>query len=283
MKLFSIILVTFSIRRNKMKLKIVLTLILSLIFFGCSGSGTNKSNDNGGNPNNKPEQNLNWDSIPAEFNPSIDEVDFAIDGLEKINIDAFGFKDVEVIYSTDLAANEGILRIFKVWKKQASWGDLRANKNGKNLDLKNYGTYQCSIKIENRQITSLEGGCYVRVQILMPQGSEVEIYNIGKLVTQRFIAMDNQTFLKSLDDATWADDKFKVIEDYLSTYNGTKKPILYTTEMSKVINEFIRSDEKLRALKMLHSYIADRDNLPTMIDREFNSFDRDEAETIVGL
>lgn len=264
---------------------ILIGLFMSLVVVGCAGDENSDGGD-GGDNNNKPqnERYVNWESVPSEFNPSIDDIAFQTDGVEKINVDAFGFdQDVEVIYSSDMQANHGNLRIYKVFYEQASWGDLQPKVRGKNLNLINYGQYQCSIKVQNGQITSLEGGCYVRIQIFLPVGSELEVYNVDQLITKRFIPIDNEGFFDALDDASWDDEKFAVIDDYLASYTGSKKPSLTTYELGKVIQKFLRGEDKLKALSRLHHVVSDRQNLSSMIEKEFNHFDRQEARKIVGL
>jgi hypothetical protein len=270
-----------------MKLIFLALLLISSILIGCGGGSDGTEGNNGdGKGNNKPQKAsyVNWEAVPSDFNPSIDTIPFNNDGVEKINLDNFGFdKDVEVIYTNDVRINEGTLKIFKVWKKQVSWGYLEPKLTGKNLDLKSYGSYQCSIRVQNNQIVELEGGCYVKVQIMLPINSEIEVYNIGQLITRRFIPMDNETFFNQLNDATWADDKFTVIENYLASYVDSKKPSLTCNELGKIIHEFMYKEEKFKVLGRLHSIVSNRQNLSLMIESEFSYFDRGEARKIVGL
>jgi hypothetical protein len=137
--------------------------------------------------------------------------------------------------------------------------------------------------VQNGQIVELKGGCYVKVQIIMPIGSEIEVYNKGVLLTNRFIAMDNITFLEQLDDATWAVEKFVVIENFVTSYVGNKVPTLTCEELGKVIDEFTKGEDQLKALRRLHFYVSDRGNLWKMIDDEFGHFEKEEARKIVGL
>jgi hypothetical protein len=263
--------------------KVICIVLLSAALSGCS-VGSDGGGGGGGSDKPQKASYVNWDSIPAEFNPSIDEIGFQTHGVNKIDIDAFSFdKDVEVIYSSMLAPGAGLVKIFKVWKNQARWGNLRPRTSGTKLDLHSYGTYQCSIRVKDGNIVDLDGGCYVKLQVFMPVGSEIEVYNVGKLVSKRFIPMENESFLESLDDATWAADKFAVIEDFLASYTGARRPVLSTYELGKVIEEFMQGQEKLRALSRLHTIVSDRQNLAAMIEEEFSYFDREEARKIVGL
>lgn len=268
----------------------IVGLIAFAVFTGaltsaCSGSSGSSGAGGGGNTKPQRPDYVNWDSVPTEFNPSIDEVKFqTTNNLEKIHVDFFGFnEDVDVIYTNDLSTGNGLIKIFKVYAKSASWGRVNSESVGKNLEIKSYGTYQCSIRIENQQIQALEGGCFVRVQILLPIGSELEVYNLGELISERFIPMTNEDFLKRIDDADFSDDKFAVIETFLASYTGTKKPALASRELGTIINEFMQSSEKFQVLRRLQLVVSDRQNLRAMIEREFGYFDREEALKIVGL
>ena len=209
----------------------------------------------------RSQNRINWSKVSSEFNPSVEEIGFQTSGFEKLSINAFGFdEDVEIVYLPDLQTETGYVRIFKVWKEFASWGDTQARARGTSLDVSSYGSYQCSIRITNGKITALKGGCYVRLQIFLPIGSELEVYNVGQLISKRFVPMDTETFIDQIEDAIRSDDKFVV-----------------------VIDEFIRSEDRFRALRRLHPFVSDRENLNAMIESEFSFFEREEAKKIVGL
>lgn len=269
---------------NLLKMVSVLTIIFVV---GCGGSSGGNGDNNTNNQLNKPApaNRVNWSTVPSEYSPRIEDVEFRTDSFEKINVDAFGFKDdAEVVYTNEVLAGSGYLRLYKVFKDSASWGSLQPRPNGTTLDLKNYGTYQCSIRITNGQIADLKGGCYVRLQVLLPIGSEIEVHNVGQLITKRFIPINTEDFLQQLDDAAWAADKFAVIENYLASYNGmTKRPSLTAQQLGVVVGEFSFKEEKIRALGRLHSVVSDRENLGKMIEDKFSYFERDEARRIVGL
>lgn len=250
----------------------------------CGGNSGSPGNSDGPGKS-QPANRVNWSAVPSEFNPRQEDLNFLTNGIEKLTVDLFGFDDdVEIIYSAETLPNTGSLRIFKVWKKSASWGDLRPRPNGTTLDLKNYGSNACSIQIKNGQIAALEGGCFVRLQIFLPVGSEIEVYNVGQLISRRFIPIDAKAFLDQIDDASFADDKFAVIENYITSYNGmTKRPALTSEQMGTVVDEFMRGDDQLKALGRLHTFVTDRQNLGAMIEKEFGHFDKEEARKIVGL
>jgi len=269
-------------------LKVSFAVYMMIVFLlGCgadpNGGKDDKNNDGLHKPG--PINRVNWSAISSEHHPEVEDTSFSTDSYEKIYVDAFGFNnDVEVIYSNDTPAGHGNLRIFKVWAKNASWGNLNQSPNGKSLNIINYGRYECSIRVQNGQITQLEGGCYVRLQVFLPIGSQIEVYNVGKLITKRFIPITSEEFLKQIDNATRADDKFVVIENYLSSYSGTNKsPSLSAEQLGTVIGEFSWREEQFKALHKLHSLVRDRENLGKMIEDKFSYFDRQEARRIVGL
>lgn len=263
----------------------VMVILLGLSLMGCGGSSSNSTGDGGGGgqkPNKAPY--VNWETIPAEYNPKTKDIPFNTESIERIHINASGFsKDVEVVYSNQVKSHEGLLRVYRVWKEKASWGDLSPRRNGKNLDLKTQGSYSCSIQIKNGQIAYLKGGCYVRIELFLPVGAEIEVYNVGQLLTKRFIPMDNESFLNELDSVFRSEDKFNIIENYLASYTGGRHPTLISKELGEVIHGFIRKEDKFKVLKRLHPIVSDRQNLKVMIDDEFNYFDREEAYQIVGV
>jgi hypothetical protein len=262
--------------------KIILVLGLSVLSAcgGGSGNSGNGPNGEGTNPNR-----IDWDSIPSEYNKSIDDMEFGTEGLEKISINAFGFdRDVEVVYSPKIAVNTGLMRIYRVYYQSTSWGSASVARDQKSISINHYGQYQCSIRTQNGRITGLKGGCYIRLQVQLPTGSEVEVYNVGKLITKRFIPMDTATFLKNLERASFDKDKLIVIDEFLNSYSGmSKKPRLTAKDLGFVIHEIAFKDEKFQALSKLHSFVTDREYLGQMIDEQFNVFDRDDARKICGL
>lgn len=264
--------------------KYLACLIATALFVG--GCGKDSDNDNKNQPTTKPNPNrVNWEAVPAEFHPEIDEHTFSTNSADKINLDYFGFdRDVVVDYSGDLQPNQGKLMIYKVWKKSASWGQNNVRWDDGSVRLYQTGQYACSIRVVNGQITELEGGCYVRLVVTLPVGSTIEVYNLGKLISKRFIPIAKNEFFKKLDDATFADKKFAVIDEFIQSYIETEKPLsLSSHEVGRIIEEF-SFDDKLEALRRTHIYVTDRENLSSMIDDKFiHIFDREKARKIVGL
>ncbi len=262
-----------------MKLRtLAVGLLASIIFLGC---GKNSESEKGKEPSNR----VQWSTIPSEYHPEIRDIEFPIAGVERVDINLFGFnRDVEVVYSPDVPHHTGVLRTYTVWYESASFGSLTTNKSGTEVEISAYGEYRCSIRTENGRITNLKGGCYVRLQIYLPVGAKVEVYNVGNLLTKRFNPMSTEKFLKEVDRAPFPKEKFKIIDDYLNSYTDTgKQPSLTSRQLGMVISEFLSRGDKFEVLRKLHVYVSDRQNLGAMIDEEFTYFDREEARRIVGL
>jgi len=259
--------------------------LVAILISGCSKDSNNSQGAGGNSPDNPTRNRVNWEGVSSDFNPRVDDYNIQTQAAEKINLDLFGFSDdVEVLYSKDIPMGLAALKVYKVWKKQASWGNLDQSQKGNQLDIRYYGSYQCSIRIRNGQISELEGGCIVRAQLTLNPNAEIEVYNIGKLISKRFFPMDNEAFFRDLDRASFAKDKWAVIENYLHSYKVTgKSPALKAEELGEVIDQFIAKEDKFKVLRMLHSYVTDRGNLAAMIEAEFGYFDREEARRIVGL
>ena len=263
-------------------IRCLLVLVLSLVAVSCKDS--NKGSSDGGVT--QQQNRVPWNSIPAELNPRIFEENFNTENANRIFVDMFGFdKDVEVVYSSDLARGQGYLKIYTVSYGGANTSSsFHSRIDGKNLNLYRNGSYQCSIRIQNQKITELEGHCYIRLQIFLPVGAEIEVYNMRQLLTRRFIAMDNETFLKNFKDASFAEGKKAVVEEYLSSYRAVnRRPALFASEIGTVVSGFSWKEEKLEYLRKLQAYTIDRENLGQMIEKSFSYFEREEARKICGL
>lgn len=260
---------------------IILAIVLfsSLFLTACNSSDNSK--DGGASP--KDLGRIDWNSIPSEFNPRVEDFNFRTDGAEQMSVDVFGFsKDFEIVYA-DMPANTSILRMFTVSKDSSGSMNLNPKKTGKKLDLNASGSYQCSIKTTNGRIESLKGKCYIRMQLFLPAGAEIEVYNSGNLLSRRFFAMSNEDFLKKIDDA-YSSNKQTVIDEYLNSYVETRKtPALSANQLGLVVNEFSFKEDKMTALRKLQAYAVDRENLRAMIEERFSYFDREEARRICGL
>lgn len=260
----------------------------SLLLSGCTVS-VGSGNDGGGGgekPVPPPPFRVNWAAVPSDYHPETKDIPFQTGGFEKIDIRTpDSDRDTEIIYSPTLAKGSGFLRVFSVWAKSASFPNLEPVPAGRTLKVEHSnGMYQCMIHIQNGQITELEGGCYVRQQLFLPTGSEIEVYNRGKLLSQRFIPMTVEAFLEQLDDAIGTDSKMKAIDDFLGSYTSLgKTPIMTSEQLGKAIGEFSFKEEKFTVLRRLHSFVSNREDLGRMIDDKFGTFDRAEARRIAGL
>ena len=261
---------------------IPILLILAMTLCSCGGS----SSDSPANSRpNEQKNRVNWEAIPSEFNPDIITENFQIGNSNRIEMDMFSFSDdVEVVYLDTLAAGQGSLKIYTVLKESGSRGSFSVTNSANSLKLNRNGSYSCSIQIKNGAITQLKGLCFIRLQVFLPKGSEIEVYNLKKLITRRYNAIDTETFLKCFADASFKDEKNAVIDDYLASYQVTgKTPQLTASQLGAVISGFMIKEDKFAALKKLHSYASDRQNLKAMIEKEFSFFDQDEAKRICGV
>lgn len=262
----------------------VIAAILTFVLASC-GSSSSEDKNNGNGVSEKQKNSLNWESVPSDFNPQVFEENFKTNNINRIFVDMFGFNnDVEVVYSGTLAQGQGYLKIYSVFKESGSRGSFSSSISGQNLELNRYGTYQCSIKIENRNITQLKGFCFVKIEVYLPTGSEIEVYNLKKLISRRFIPIDSETFIKNFKNESFADGKKATIEDYISSYNGMNKlPQLTAVQLGIIVDGFSFKEDQFDVLRKLHTYVSDRHNLNAMIEKEISHFDRDEAKRICGL
>jgi hypothetical protein len=264
----------------------ILGFMTSVFLMGCGESSDDKGSKGGdGGANQKNVNRIDWSSIGSEYNPKIIVHQFSTKDVKQIKTNLFGFnKDVELVFSKKMAKETVGLNIFTVFKESASWGSINSSYSGSILEINNYGSYQCSISTTNRKITSLKGGCYIRLQIVLPVGEKIEVYNVGNLLSKRYFAMTNAEFLNNYFDAFNNDERFLAISNFLNSYKSLKlKPKILAQDLEKVIDGFTFKEEKFKALKLLHKYVTDRENLSKMIENEFNYFDQDEAKKIVGL
>ena len=256
-------------------------LIIAIFVTACGNSSKNTTDGE----QNQQKNRIEWEKIGSEFNPSTFEENFQTNNTNRIYIDMFSFKDdFEIVYTNTLATGQGYLKIYTVYKDGGSSGNFNTTVSEENLLLNRYGTYQCSIKTSNGSITQLKGLCFVRLQIYLPTGSEIEVYNIKQLISRRFIPIDYKTFIKNFKNVSFSDQKNAAIDEYLSSYAGlSKTPQLTPEQLGTVIDGFNWSKEKFEALRKLQAYVIDRQNLVRMIESEFSHFDIPEAKRICGF
>ncbi len=268
-----------------MRMTLISTLFLALALssIGCSGKAEKSNSDDINNP--QAQSRVIWDSVPQEFNPRVEDVQFQTTQIEKLNINVFNFdRDFEIVYTRTLTPGQGFLRLFRVWSQSSSWGDLTPRRNGKTLELRANGTYNCSINVRNGQITSLKGGCYVRAQIHLPVDAKVEVYNVGQLKSKKFFPLSNQEFFQLMKQSFNKKEKFLAIEDFLNSYVGTDlQAALSVKELTEVMRDFNTDKDRLEALRQLHRTVTDRDGLKSMVLSEISFFDRERALEIITL
>lgn len=268
-------------------IRTLILISLAILTAACGNSSNNVSGeekrDIQGQDSNRIR--VNWENIPAEFNPRISDYKFNLGLFKRIKVNVFSFADdIEVVYTRQTPRDLGMLRLYTVFKNKASFGNINFRNGNDVFEISSYGLYQCSKKITNGNLVELDGGCYLRVQIVLPEGAQVEVYNIRKLLTKRFYPVDTVTFMRNFSEVSSRNEKFAVIDDYINSYaemNST--PSLYTRQLQLVIEDFMGSDDKLNAFSKLQQFVVDREKLPGMIDNVFSFSDAEKARRIIGI
>lgn len=261
-------------------LQITFGIVFAFTAVGCSSSS---DTDNVTVPALK--NRVKWTSIPAEYNPQISELTLNTVNVETIRMNIMGFAaDVEAVYSDKVTAGQAILRTYKVSKNAATWAAINSSLNNKVLNVGSYGDYACKIRTENGKITELDGGCYVRLQIVLPLNAEIEVYNLNQLISTYTRLKSVSELIQSLKETTWVGDKRFLLNDFLESYQKAgKKPSFSADEVGMVVHQFDLTKDKLNILRRLKDFIADPQNLRAMIDREYPEHARGEARIIAGV
>ncbi|MFN8790941.1 MAG: DUF4476 domain-containing protein [Bdellovibrionales bacterium] len=233
----------------------------------------------------QPDNRVNWSTVPSKFNPDLHHLTIRTKSVDRIDLDIFKFiDDVEVLTSADVPTDSALLRLFWVSLIPDMRPELKVEVKGRRLSVSGVGQPTCLIRIREGQIEALEGGCYVRLQILFPPKARVEAYNLGKLLTSRFIPLTFEELISGLAKAEASFRKFAWIREYLLSYtSNSKTPTMTTEQLGFVLDFFSDRRERLAVLDQLHRILTDRNNIPSFIDKKFHPSDRDEARAIVGL
>ncbi len=278
--------------QNKKTLTFFLVMCLSLISGACGkDSGNSTGSTTSGNDPITVNPYVDWNQVPANLNPEIDTIDFNSSYLERFQINYFGFsEDVRVIYKNNDPMNApangfGSIKIYRVYQNKMRQDRYSFSQRNKDVTLSGSGIYNCKIQVQNALITQLDGSCVVRIDVYLPEGSELEVYDAKKILTKQFLPMPIEVFIKQFKNATWDADKHKVIDQYLASFqvSRTKKPSLLSVQLAMILRDFMLSEDKFIALRKLHLHISDRNNLRDVINNEFKFYEREEAFRIVGL
>lgn len=164
-----------------------LSLLTLIACSACGGSddGAGPAGDGGATPSGTYRNWVNWAAVPAAFHPRIDNTALDLKGINKIKIYLSNFeKDISVIYSPEVQ-EIALLRLYKVhsWSEN-DWGRIQSFAEMGTLDAYHLENYSCKIHVINENITSLEGGCFVRAEVIVPENSTVEIYNLGTKISK---------------------------------------------------------------------------------------------------
>ncbi|MCX6124812.1 MAG: DUF4476 domain-containing protein [Proteobacteria bacterium] len=282
-----------------MKAKLCSQIVFLLAFAACSVQVGKKDNADGGDapdgrPSNGSNQNesqpkedyVDWPAVSRDNNPEIETTDLNLSGVVRINADLYGFtKDVNLEYRDDLPAQKGQVLSYSVMSGSTPvWSKVSVSLTDGFLKVTRKGDYRCAISVENKSIKSLDGQCYVRIDIRLPKNAQIEVENVGQLLSKRFLPVTADSLVEAVKKAVVKEDKLAVIADFLESYKVTEvKPSLTVVQFKKVLSEFAFKDDKFEVLRKLHATVADRTALSMMIDQEFTYFDRAEAKAIAGL
>lgn len=265
----------------------IATMLMALSLIGCDQSLQERIDDPKSPPQTKPQpgNRVNWSTVPPEFNPDLHHLSVPTKSIQRLDLDIYKFADdVEVVTSADVPADWALLRLFWVSSNPEMRPKLKVERDGPRTKISGVDQLACLIRIREGQIESLEGGCYVRLQIVFPPKARVEVYNLGKLLTDRFVPLSFEELMSGLAKAETSNKKFAWIREYLVSYTSNSKiPTMTTEQLGFVLDFFSNRRERLEVLSELHRTLTDRNNLPSFIERKFHPNDRDEARSIVGL
>lgn len=270
-------------------------MVLLVACGGESGGGSNNNND-GGDSNNgtrtaeSARAPLNFEAIDSKYNPHIHEETFSTRNLNKIDLSVLGIKNEVLIERNESLSGEGSLLLYRVWFKTSNYGYLDMKQSFETLKVRNYtgsNPYSCSKRITNGKIKSLNGGCNLYAKLILPKDEKIEVYSNSNLVSSRYFAMTNNELRSSIADARANEDKIDVIEAYLKSHSETgETPKLLCDDLEQILSDFRAFDDaKFSALKMLHKYVEDRENLEEHVINEVFRFrdDRLRALRIISL
>lgn len=273
--------------RNIAKFIVVVTLVsINLFGLGCSEAIKDevKESDSGNQPQSTNE--IEWEKVPAKYNPSTEQFDFLITDVKRLYVSPFGnANNVKIVYSNNVKSPNGFLKNYKVWQNQASWGYLGSDfQVGGKLEVNHYGNYQCSIRIVNREITELDGGCYVKIEIHLPVNSKVEVYYASNRISELFHEMTLEELTKSLESALNDSYGLSILDDFIESHKiNSKKPAMASRELGSILDFFEQVESKYEVLSKLNLYITDRRNLLEMVNEQFSISQRPRALAILGL
>lgn len=233
---------------------------------------------------------VDWEMVPQKFNPAIKGQEFSLANLRTINMSFLGFvKDARVQYSNDMPSGRGRVEVYSVTHNNPGNSlpvpTVELKSDSAYATYKIYGSFShvCNIDVTNLYINNLEGACIVRLVVTLPRGAEIEVYNMGEIISRRFFAMTVNELKNKVKKAYSQDDKADMINEYLVSHASINKvPVLYTFDLGILIDEF-RFDGKFIPLRRLHMYVKDRHMLESMIEDKYSYFDQEEAKKIVGI
>lgn len=235
---------------------------------------------------------VNVTNIPKKYNPKVQVFEFDTNGIKSLKISLPGRldnKNFSLKYDKKNKDGRAVVKVYTAeFESKTSVNGLRmVNDDSESLSINMGGnySYSCSIKIVNKKINKLEGACFIKVEVVMPANSKVEIYNNGSLISKMFYAQKIETLFKNLKQASFDDNKTEYIDAFLDSYKATKNTLEITAEeLGLIIGTYSFDRHKIDVLKKLHKFVIDRENLKNLIDSVFTfNSEKKEAYKIVGL
>lgn len=225
-----------------------------------------------------------WENVPAEFHPEVSQNDVNIVDIQRIHLNIPGAMDkVEVIYSSTLPADTGVIKIYSINGDAKTTPSVRRGRVGNIIQMSD-ATNTCELKAENGQITDLKGYCYARIEIILRENTPVEVYSGLRILTAHYFAKPLSELLNRLAAVHTDSERVEQVADFAASYQETgTRAQLRTSDLTTILRKFESVPPKMQTLRLLHIYISDRKQLESMIENEFEYFDRAEARKIVGL
>ena len=112
---------------------------------------------------------FNANSIPREFNPDVQTIEFYTYAVEHIEVSLpLQATTIPVTRSSTLRSGVGLLRVYTVDQRARYPMTVGESYRNTTLSFGHHGNYECSIAFENGQITRLEGGGFLAAEIILP-------------------------------------------------------------------------------------------------------------------
>jgi hypothetical protein len=225
-----------------------------------------------------------WENVSADYNPQVSQNDMDVKDVEKIVVNVPSAADkVNVIYSATLPADTSVIKVYTISKDSVTSSGLRRGRLNNTIEMSDR-TQSCNLKAEEGRIKYLKGYCYARIDVYLREGSQVEVYSGSKIITDHFHTISLVELMNRMQESSDDAARLENVADFASSYTETsQRAQIYTSDLTAILRKFQATAPKMQVLRLLHTYVTDRNQLENMIETEFEYFDRAEARKIVGL